>query len=96
MPERTTDVVIVGAGPAGLMLAAELLPAGVRPLLQDRRPAPDDTPRANGLVGQVVRVLDLVGLYRPLAVLKVPQAALERCCSPASASTAAGSSAGTR
>jgi flavin-dependent dehydrogenase len=31
-----TDVLIVGAGPAGLMLAGELCLAGVRPLVLER------------------------------------------------------------
>ncbi|MGJ3225411.1 FAD-dependent oxidoreductase [Micromonospora aurantiaca (nom. illeg.)] len=39
------DVVIVGAGPTGLMLAAELRLAGVRPLLLERQPQRRDTPR---------------------------------------------------
>ncbi|WNV86463.1 FAD-dependent monooxygenase [Umezawaea sp. Da 62-37] len=56
------DVVVVGAGPTGLMLACELSLAGVRPVVLERRPEPSDLPRANGLVGQVVEVLDRRGL----------------------------------
>ena len=37
---RDPDVVVVGAGPTGLMLAAELLAHGLRPLLVDREAAP--------------------------------------------------------
>jgi 2-polyprenyl-6-methoxyphenol hydroxylase-like FAD-dependent oxidoreductase len=58
------DVVISGAGPNGLMLACELALAGVRPVVLDRLPAPSDEPKANGFVGQVIRQLDLRGLYR--------------------------------
>jgi 2-polyprenyl-6-methoxyphenol hydroxylase-like FAD-dependent oxidoreductase len=58
-----TDVVIAGAGPNGLMLACELALAGVRPVVLDRLPGPSDEPKANGLVGQVVRQLDMRGLY---------------------------------
>ncbi|GAA4559288.1 FAD-dependent monooxygenase [Pseudonocardia xishanensis] len=62
-----TDVVIAGAGPNGLMLAAELALAGVRPLVLDPLPEPATEPKANGLVGQVVRLLDRRGLYERLA-----------------------------
>ncbi|MFI5690526.1 FAD-dependent monooxygenase [Kribbella sp. NPDC051586] len=61
------EVVIAGAGPNGLMLAIELRLAGVQPLVLERLPEPNSTPRANGLVGQVVRMLDRRGLYERLA-----------------------------
>lgn len=57
------DVVITGAGPNGLMLACELALAGVSPVVLDRLPGPSAEPKANGLVGQVVRLLDMRGLY---------------------------------
>ncbi|GAA5075840.1 FAD-dependent monooxygenase [Nocardia iowensis] len=63
MPEIPVDVVISGAGPNGLMLAGELALAGVRPIVLDELPAPSTEPKANGLVGQVVRLLDMRGLY---------------------------------
>jgi 2-polyprenyl-6-methoxyphenol hydroxylase-like FAD-dependent oxidoreductase len=56
--------VISGAGPNGLMLACELALAGVRPVVLDTLPGPSDEPKANGLVGQVVRMLDMRGLYQ--------------------------------
>ncbi|WP_213450979.1 FAD-dependent monooxygenase [Rhizomonospora bruguierae] len=58
-----SDVVIVGAGPNGLMLACELALAGVRPVVLERLAEPGEQQRANGLVGQVVRALDRRGLY---------------------------------
>ncbi|MEU7790880.1 FAD-dependent monooxygenase [Amycolatopsis sp. NPDC049159] len=61
------DVVIAGAGPNGLMLACELALAGVRPLVLERLPEPTTENRANGLVGQVVRLLDRRGLHERLA-----------------------------
>ncbi|MGX9790160.1 FAD-dependent monooxygenase [Mycobacterium sp. MMS18-G62] len=64
MPE---SVVISGAGPNGLMLACELALAGVRPIVLERLPAPSDEPKANGLVGQVIRLLDMRGLYQRLS-----------------------------
>jgi len=57
------DVVIAGAGPNGLMLACELALAGVRPLVLERLTGPTEEQRANGIVGQVVRMLDRRGLY---------------------------------
>lgn len=67
MPENTvpehTDLVIAGAGPDGLMLACELALAGFHPIVLDRLPSPSPEPKANGLAGQVVRVLDMRGLY---------------------------------
>ena len=63
MTTESADVVISGAGPNGLMLACELALAGVRPIVLDRLPGPSDEPKANGLVGQVIRQLDMRGLY---------------------------------
>ncbi len=63
MTVETADVVISGAGPNGLMLACELALAGVRPVVLDKLPAPSDEPKANGLVGQVIRQLDMRDLY---------------------------------
>src|SRR5882757_1540933 len=57
------DVVIAGAGPNGLMLACELALARVRPVVLDLLLGPSDEPKANGLVGQVIRQLDMRGLY---------------------------------
>jgi 2-polyprenyl-6-methoxyphenol hydroxylase-like FAD-dependent oxidoreductase len=45
------------------MLACELALAGVQPVVLDRLPGPGEEPKANGLVGQVVRQLDMRGLY---------------------------------
>jgi 2-polyprenyl-6-methoxyphenol hydroxylase-like FAD-dependent oxidoreductase len=56
------DVVVVGAGPAGLMLAGELCLAGVRPLVLERRAQLRETPKANGFNGQIVELLRYRGL----------------------------------
>ncbi|MEU5865015.1 FAD-dependent monooxygenase [Nonomuraea sp. NPDC047529] len=61
------DVMIVGAGPVGLMLAGELALAGLRPIVLDKRPEPSELPKANGLAGQIVELLDHRGLLGPLS-----------------------------
>ncbi|MEU1204225.1 FAD-dependent monooxygenase [Nocardia sp. NPDC005825] len=63
VPENLADIVIAGAGPNGLMLACELALTGLRPIVLDRLPAPSLEPKANGLAGQVARVLDMRGLH---------------------------------
>jgi 2-polyprenyl-6-methoxyphenol hydroxylase-like FAD-dependent oxidoreductase len=60
------EVVIVGAGPVGLMLAAELCLAGLVPVVLERLPEASDVPKGNGLFGQIVGVLDYRGLLEPL------------------------------
>ncbi|WP_062353266.1 FAD-dependent oxidoreductase [Herbidospora yilanensis] len=62
-----TDVVIAGGGPNGLMLACELSLAGVRPIVLERLTEPSEEPKANGLLGQVVRMLDHRGLHERLS-----------------------------
>ncbi|MFF4603641.1 FAD-dependent monooxygenase [Streptomyces sp. NPDC001339] len=56
------DVIVVGAGPTGLMLAAELRLAGVRPLVLERQPQRRNTPKAGGLGGQILQLLRYRGL----------------------------------
>jgi 2-polyprenyl-6-methoxyphenol hydroxylase-like FAD-dependent oxidoreductase len=56
------DVIIVGAGPAGLMLAAELCLAGARPLVLERQPRLRETPKASAFNGQIVELLRYRGL----------------------------------
>ncbi|PPK66659.1 FAD-dependent monooxygenase [Actinokineospora auranticolor] len=61
------DVIVVGAGPNGLTLACELALGGVRPVVLDRLAEPSREPRSNGLVGQVVRMVDRRGLFERLS-----------------------------
>jgi 2-polyprenyl-6-methoxyphenol hydroxylase-like FAD-dependent oxidoreductase len=60
--EETADVVVVGGGPVGLMLATELRLGGVNPVVLERLPAVSEIPKGNGLFGMIVPVLDYRGL----------------------------------
>jgi 2-polyprenyl-6-methoxyphenol hydroxylase-like FAD-dependent oxidoreductase len=60
--QETADVVIVGGGPVGLMLAAELRLGGADAVVLERLPAVSEIPKGNGLFGQIVPMLDYRGL----------------------------------
>lgn len=52
-----TGIIIVGAGPTGLMLASELRLTGVRAAVLERQPQIRDIPKAGGLSGQILELL---------------------------------------
>src|ERR1700756_1581534 len=54
------------------MLAGELGLAGSRPVVLDPMSGPNPGPRANGIIGQGVRILDHRGLYSRLAGTEEP------------------------
>jgi 2-polyprenyl-6-methoxyphenol hydroxylase-like FAD-dependent oxidoreductase len=56
-----TSVIVVGAGPTGLALAAELASAGVDCRVFDKRPVPSTHSRAFGLFPRTLELLELRG-----------------------------------
>jgi 2-polyprenyl-6-methoxyphenol hydroxylase-like FAD-dependent oxidoreductase len=61
-----TEVIVVGAGPTGLMLANELALAGVQAVVLEKDAARSAQSRAGGLQPRTAEVLDLRGLLDPL------------------------------
>ena len=57
-----TDVIIVGAGPTGLMLARELALAGIRCRVLERRTKSTSESRALGLQARTLEVFDMRGI----------------------------------
>ena len=57
-----TDVLIVGAGPTGLMLANQLARRGVRTLIIDRHPGPSLQTRALGVQARTLEIYAKMGL----------------------------------
>ena len=62
MATRTEDVLIVGAGPTGLALAAELRRLGVTPLLFDKQVEGANTSRATVVHARTLEVLEPLGI----------------------------------
>ena len=57
-----TDVLLVGAGPTGLMLANQLARRGLRPLIIDRHPGPSLQTRALGVQARTLEIYSKMGL----------------------------------
>jgi 2-polyprenyl-6-methoxyphenol hydroxylase-like FAD-dependent oxidoreductase len=62
MTPMTLDVVIVGAGPTGLMLACELGLLGIRATVLEKLPSPTGLSKALGLQSRTMEMLDYRGL----------------------------------
>jgi 2-polyprenyl-6-methoxyphenol hydroxylase-like FAD-dependent oxidoreductase len=66
MLPQSTDVLIVGAGPVGLTLAARLAIEGVRFVLIDRLAAGENTSRAAVIFPRTLQGLEEIGVHEPL------------------------------
>ncbi|MFI8192471.1 SDR family oxidoreductase [Streptomyces sp. NPDC085946] len=65
--DRTaTEVIVVGAGPVGLMLAGELRRAGADVVVLEKLTAPTTESRASTLHARTMEILDSRGLLEPL------------------------------
>src|SRR6201995_6151098 len=64
--EADVDVVVVGAGPTGLLAAAELALGGVGVQVTERRPEPDPTVKAGSVNVATAEILDRRGLLPAL------------------------------
>jgi phenol 2-monooxygenase len=66
-PPDTTDVLIVGAGPAGMLLAAQLSAfPGITTRIVDRREGPLQVGQADGVACRTVEMFDAFGLSEKL------------------------------
>ncbi|WP_257658606.1 FAD-dependent monooxygenase [Parapedobacter lycopersici] len=59
---KHTDALIVGAGPSGLMMAAQLLRFGIQPTIIDAKPGPDRTSKAIAVHARTLELLRQLGL----------------------------------
>src|SRR5262245_36364273 len=64
-----TDVLIVGAGPTGLMLANQLARRGVRPLIIDRHSGPAQQSRAMAVQARTLEIYSKMGIAEKALVL---------------------------
>ncbi|MER5983795.1 FAD-dependent monooxygenase [Streptomyces sp. NPDC001787] len=69
-----TSVIVVGAGPAGLMLAGELRLAGIDVIVLDRLPAPTGQSRGIGFTIRTMEVFDQRGLLPRFGEIRTSEA----------------------
>ncbi|SDT24158.1 FAD-dependent oxidoreductase [Microlunatus soli] len=77
VPEKTTDVLIVGAGPTGLMAALVLAHAGVRAEIIDPKPGPTRESRALGVQARSMELYAQLGLVDQVVAGSTTAAALQ-------------------
>ncbi|KAH7351229.1 FAD binding domain-containing protein [Rhexocercosporidium sp. MPI-PUGE-AT-0058] len=64
--ENDSHVTVIGAGPAGLMLASNLVRYGIKTTILDDRPDKTSTGRADGLQPKTIETFKQLGLAGPL------------------------------
>ncbi|QHE70150.1 FAD-dependent oxidoreductase [Rhodococcus sp. WAY2] len=74
---KNTDVVVIGAGPTGCMLAGELAAAGRSVIVLDKRDAPSPLSRAFGVHARTLELLDARGLADELVASGAPSPGLK-------------------
>lgn len=73
---RRVPVLVVGAGPTGLAVAALLARHGVAATVVDRQTGPSGLPRAVHLDGESVRILQRIGVHEEFAAISRPATGL--------------------
>ena len=68
----STDVLIVGAGPTGLMLACQLMRRGVSVRIIDRHSGPAQQTRALGVQARTLEIYQKLGVVEPALELGIP------------------------
>jgi len=72
MSERSTRVIIVGGGPAGLVLAIELGRRGVPCILFEQNPGPPTFPKANSTTSRTMEHYRRLGVVEDIRALGLP------------------------
>ena len=71
-PDLETDILIVGAGPTGLLLANLLLKMGVNYVIIDKKSKTTSEPKAVSIDDESMRALQAVGLSHKIQNITVP------------------------
>ena len=69
---KNHDVVIVGAGPVGLIAAHELARRNIRPRLIEKRPGPSHTTRAFTLHARTMEMFEHIGVAHRIEEVSLP------------------------
>jgi 2-polyprenyl-6-methoxyphenol hydroxylase-like FAD-dependent oxidoreductase len=76
-PAAATDVLIVGAGPTGLMLANQLVRRGVRPRIIERHDGPAQQTRALGVQARTLEIYEHLGIAEQAIELGTPSMGMQ-------------------